>query len=78
MTPSVEIQALSLLRTLALKTLKSDPDQKFICRVPEEVAYYMLNTKREELLDLETKRQVVITIEIDKSMVSGQNSINCA
>jgi len=75
MTPSVEIQALALLRQLALKTLKAEPDQKFICRVPEDVAYYMLNTKREELLELETKRQVVINIDIDRTMISGQNSI---
>ena len=76
MTPSVEIQALALLRKLALKTLKAELDQKFICRVPEDVAFYMLNTKREELLELETKRQVVINIEIDRTMVSGQNSVN--
>jgi ribonuclease E len=74
-TPSVEIQALALLRQLALKTLKAEPDQKFICRVPEDVAYYMLNTKREELLELETKRQVVINIDIDRTMISGENSI---
>ncbi len=76
MTPSVETQGLAILRQLSLKTLKSETGHKFICRVPEDVAYYMLNTKREELLELETKRQVAINIEIDNRLVSGQSNIN--
>ena len=76
MTPSVETQSLSVMRQLSLKTLKAENGTKFVCRVPEDVAYYMLNTKREELLDLETKRHVAISIEIDNRLVSGQNSIS--
>ena len=76
MTPSVETQSLSVMRQLSLKTLKAETGTRFVCRVPEDVAYYMLNTKREELLDLETKRHVAISIEIDNRLVSGQNSIS--
>ncbi len=76
MTPSVETQGLAFLRQLNLKTLKAEKDQKINCLVPADVAYYVLNTKREELIELETKRQVSISIEIDPGMVSGKNSIS--
>jgi ribonuclease E len=74
MTPSVETQGMAFLRQLNLKTLKSGIKQVH-CLVPREVAYYMLNKKREELLEIETKRHVKITIEIDPEMVSGQSRI---
>ncbi|MCG8688563.1 MAG: Rne/Rng family ribonuclease [Desulfobacterales bacterium] len=76
MTPSVETQGLAFLRQLTLKTLKAEQNQKFFCRVPADVAYYVLNTKREDLLELESKRQVSINIEIDNTMVSGQSNIS--
>ena len=72
MTPSAETQGLAVLRQLTLKTLKAEKDIEIHCHVPAVVAFYLLNTKREELLELETKRQVSITIEIDPEMVSGQ------
>ncbi|MCG8617804.1 MAG: ribonuclease E/G, partial [Desulfobacterales bacterium] len=75
MTPSVETQGLAFLRQLNLRTLKAEDDQKFVCHLPAEVAYYVLNTKREELMELEHKRRVFISIEIDAKMVSGENSI---
>ncbi|MBA3009687.1 MAG: Rne/Rng family ribonuclease [Proteobacteria bacterium] len=75
LTPSVETQGMAFLRQLNLKTLKSEISQ-VTCLVPREVAYYILNKKREELLDIESKRNVSITIEIDPEMVSGQSRIN--
>lgn len=75
LTPSVETQGLAFLRQLTLRTLKADKDKKIHCLVPGEVAYYILNTKREELIDIETKRQVTITVEIDSEMVSGESRI---
>ncbi len=75
MTPSVETQGLAFLRQLNIRSLKAEKQQTLNCRVPTDVAYYILNTKREELLDLENKRDVSITIEIDPGMVSGESSI---
>lgn len=76
MTPSVETQGMAFLRQLNLKTIKPEVDQ-VNCLVPREVAYYLLNKKREELIEIENKREVSITIEIDPEMVSGQSRIVC-
>jgi ribonuclease E len=71
--PSVETQGLALLRQLNLKALK--PEVKEIKGVvPKEVAFYLLNKKREELMDIESKREVLISIEGDSDMVSGESS----
>ena len=71
--PSVETQGLAILRQLNLKALK--PEIKEITAVvPKEVAIYLLNKKREELIEIESKRDVLITIEGDSSMVSGESS----
>jgi ribonuclease E len=71
--PSVETQGLALLRQLNLKALK--PEIKEIKGVvPKEVAIYLLNKKREELLEIESKRKILITIEGDFNMVSGESS----
>ena len=43
--------------------------------VPDDVAGYLLNKKREELTDIESKRKVLISIEGDSTMVSGENKI---
>ncbi len=72
--PSVETQGLAFLRQLNLKTLKPEvKDAKGI--VPSDVAVYLLNKKREELLQIETKRKVLITIEGDPDMISGESRI---
>lgn len=76
MTQSVETQGMAFLRQLNLKSLKTEVKQ-VNCLVPREVAYYLLNKKREELIDLESKRNVSITIEIDPEMVSGESRIIC-
>ncbi|MDM8538831.1 ribonuclease E/G [Desulfobacterales bacterium HSG17] len=71
--PSVETQGLAILRQLNLKALK--PEIKEITEVvPKEVAIYLLNKKREELIEIESKRDVLITVEGDSSMVSGECS----
>ncbi len=74
MTPSVETQGMAFLRQLNLKTIKSGITQ-VNCLIPREVAYYILNKKREELIEIESKRNVSITIEIDPEMVSGESRI---
>ncbi|MBU1342976.1 MAG: Rne/Rng family ribonuclease, partial [Proteobacteria bacterium] len=72
--PSVETQGLAFLRQLNLKTLK--PEIKEATGVlPNEVASYLLNKKREELTEIESKRKILITIEGDPNMVSGDNKV---
>ncbi|MBU1194445.1 MAG: Rne/Rng family ribonuclease [Proteobacteria bacterium] len=72
--PSVETQGLAFLRQLNLKTIKTEVKEA-IGIVPNEVASYLLNKKREELSLIESKRDVIITIEGDPHMVSGENKI---
>jgi ribonuclease E len=74
-TPSVETQGLAFLRQLNLRTIKSDIS-KVTGIVPNDVAGYLLNKKREELTTIESKRKVTITIEGDQNMVSGENRID--
>ncbi len=73
--PSVETQGLAFLRQLNLKTLKPDILQVngFL---PNFVATYLLNKKRGELTEIEQKRGVIITLEGDAKMTSGQSQID--
>jgi ribonuclease E len=41
------------------------------------VADYLLNKKRKEILDLEIRRNLSITIEGDNSVVHGMSKIIC-
>jgi len=45
--------------------------------VPGDVASYLLNNKRNELLDLEVRRGVQIIIEGDLDMIPGDSRIEC-
>ena len=74
LTMSVEALGLIFLRKLRLETLKSE---KTGVRgiVPVEVAAYLLNKKRSELLDLEVRRELSIAIEGDSSMKPGDSKI---
>lgn len=72
--PSVETQGLAFLRQLNLKTLKSNiMEAKGF--VPTVVASYLLNKKRDELTEIEVKKKVLITIEGDHNMISGESNI---
>ena len=76
LVPSAERLALEFLRRLRSETLKNDFTRvKGI--VPSNVAYYLLNKKRRELLDLEMRRNLTITIEEDPVMQPGENRIIC-
>ena len=75
-TPSTETLVLGFLRKLRLETLKSDISSvKGI--VPVNVADYLLNKKRKDIMDLELRRNINITIERDASMVPGESNIIC-
>ena len=72
--PSIETQGLAFLRLLNLRSLKPEIEQvKGI--VPEAVAGYLLNRKREEITEIENKRKVIITLEGDAGMVPGESHI---
>ncbi|RJQ58482.1 MAG: Rne/Rng family ribonuclease [Desulfobacteraceae bacterium] len=76
MTPSAETLGLGFLRKLSLELLKEDVSEaKGIVPVP--VAQYLLNRKRKELLELESRRKIHITIEGDSSLTPGDNKIIC-
>jgi len=73
-TPSSETQGLSFLRKLNLETLK-DEIAAVKGTVPVNVADYLLNKKRKEILDLETRRNLTIRIEGSNSMLPGESEI---
>jgi ribonuclease E len=73
-TPSPETQGLSFLRKLNLETLK-DEIAGVKGTVPANVADYLLNKKRKEILDLETRRNLSIRIEGSNTMFPGESEI---
>ncbi len=76
-TPSTETLVLSFLRKLRLETLKGDVSSvKGV--VPPEVAKYLLNRKKKEILDLEMRRNLNIVIEGDGTMAPGDCAILCS
>ncbi len=74
--PSTESFALSFLRKLSLETSK-ERVTGVKGTVPVEVADYLLNRKRKDIVDLEMRREVRIDIEGDPSMVPGESRIVC-
>jgi ribonuclease E len=75
-TPSTESLGLAFLRKLRLETLKGNlANVQGI--VPLEVADYLLNKKRKEILDLELRRDLHITIEGSAALIPGQDDIVC-
>ena len=73
---STEMLVLDFLRKLRLETLK-DNISKVKGIVPSVVADYLLNKKRKEILDLEIRRNLSITIEGDNTLVPGMSKIVC-
>ena len=71
---SLEAFGIGFIRKLRLETLQADVS---IVRgvVPGDVATYLLNNKRNELLDLEVRRGVQIIIEGDSDMIPGDSRI---
>ena len=74
--PSPETLGLSFLRKLNHTLAKGEiTEVKGI--VPTEVAHYLLNKKRKEIMDLEQRRNLSIFIEADAAMVPGESQIVC-
>jgi len=76
LVPSTETLVLGFLRQLRIETLKEKISSvKGV--VPLEVADYILNKKRREILDLEERRGLSITIEGNSSVAPGKSKIIC-
>ena len=74
LVPSAESLGIGFLRKLSLETLKEKANRvKGI--VPVDVAEYLLNKKRREIVDLEVRRDLSVEIEGDHSMVPGNSDI---
>jgi ribonuclease E len=71
---SVESLGLGFLRKLQLEAVKSETlaVKGF---APHEVASYILNRKKKEILDLEARKGISITIEADPSLIPGESRI---
>ncbi len=76
LTPSTETLGVRFLRKLRLETLKDDISS-VKGRVPVEVADYILNKKRKELIELEIRRDLCIVIEPDPAMLPEDSAIVC-
>ncbi len=74
--PSTETLGIAFLRKLGMESIK-DGAQTIKGQVPAEVADYLLNRKRKELMDLEQQHKTRIYIEGDRSMVPGDSLITC-
>ncbi|PIE70432.1 MAG: ribonuclease [Deltaproteobacteria bacterium] len=63
------------LRELFMRTRKAEVKQ-IRCSLPPDVAAYLLNRKRAELLAMETKNGVAILIETDADLLPGSSCIH--
>lgn len=74
MVRSVETLALAHLRHIQTGISRGNV-KKAVCRLPIEVAQYILNKKREELLGFEKRYNVTILIEMDPVMKPSEKEI---
>jgi ribonuclease E len=74
-TRSVETQSLSYLRRIQTGIARKDV-VGVTCRLPVKVAQYLLNIKREELLEMENKYGAVIKIEPVPEMTPEDHRID--
>jgi ribonuclease E len=74
--PSTESLVLNFMRKLKLATFKSEISQVRGI-VPMKVADYLLNRKRSEILELEQRRKLQITIQGDPGLIPGDCEIVC-
>jgi ribonuclease E len=71
---SVETLALMHLRQIQTGMSRRQA-KKVLCRLPIEVAQYILNKKRADLVELESRHQAEIVIEADPAMTPAESSI---
>ncbi|MGD9730566.1 MAG: ribonuclease E/G [Desulfamplus sp.] len=74
MIHSVENLVLSFMRQINLNTIKGDI-RSVTAVLPKEVADYLLNKKRRELVELENKRNMTVSIISDPNMIWVDSNI---
>jgi ribonuclease E len=74
LVPSAETLGIGFLRKLSLETLKQK-SKRVRGIVPVDVADYLLNRKRREIVDLEVRRDLTVEIEGARSMLPGDSDI---
>jgi len=75
MVRSVETQALVHLRHMQTGVTRKEI-KRVLCRLPMEVAQYILNKKRQDLVELEQENQVEIQIVADPAMPPTESKID--
>ncbi|MEM7023918.1 MAG: ribonuclease E/G, partial [Pseudomonadota bacterium] len=73
---SVESAALRALRGIEKEGLK-DTAAAIAVTLPEEVGLYVLNQKRNRLVDLEQRYGLRVDIQIDRQLIGGQLALVC-
>jgi ribonuclease E len=76
MVPSTETLGLRFLRKLKMESLKQS-SRHLKCTLPTAVSDYLLNKKRKEILELETRHDLSISIQADTTMAPGDSDIVC-
>jgi ribonuclease E len=76
MIPSVETLVLAFLRKLRSVAIKGK-NNRVKGSVPVDVADYLLNKKRKELLEIEQRHNLQILIEGDKTLSRGEDRVVC-
>ncbi len=77
LVPSPETLGIGFLRKLSLEALK-EKSRRVTGIVPLDVAEYLLNKKRREIVELEERNDISVEIEADRSMVPGESRIVCS
>lgn len=69
---SVESQSLHILRIIEEEGMKSR-NSRFVVYLPSQVAVYILNNKRNKLIDLEKRYDFSVAIEIDNELTASEH-----
>ena len=75
MVRSVETQALVHIRHIQTGVTRKEI-KRVVCRLPMEVAQYILNKKRQDLMELEQEHQLEITIIPEATMPPNESKID--
>jgi ribonuclease E len=70
--PSIQTTAILMLRHMENEILKKK-SKRFLMNVPSDVALYMLNQKRDDIKELETKYKTEIIINGDDTLLNFSN-----
>ena len=76
MVPSTETLGIAFLRKIEMEVLKSEVT-RVQGLVPPPVADYLLNRKRRDLVEIETRRKITIEVEPDAALLPGESRIEC-